>query len=174
MILPALRPLPIKTKHRNFLVRIWKWMTSIRKWEVVEEWEYQLPDETRVVIPKGFTFDGASIPRPLWGLLSPTGLLLVPGLIHDFGYRYDYLWAVDSKGFAWRYKKNAGQWFWDGIFRKVGVQVNGLAVIDSIAWITLVLGGWLAWRSNRKQDSVEIFTSKPLRKKMPDDDSENI
>ena len=34
----------------------------------------------------------------LWFFLSPTGLLLIPGLFHDYGYRYDQLWHLDTKG----------------------------------------------------------------------------
>ena len=88
--------------EKSIFLRIWRWITSIRKWKLTEDWEFKLPyDEPVIIIPKGFVFDGASIPRPLWGILSPTGLLLIPGLIHDFAYRYDYLWALDSEGRAY-------------------------------------------------------------------------
>lgn len=112
MDMPKLIPIQIKTRDKPFLIRIWRWITSIRKWELSEDWEYKLPeDEPVIVIPKGFVFDGASIPRPLWGLLSPTGLLLVPGLIHDFAYRYDYLWALDSADLRISIRRNQGNGF---------------------------------------------------------------
>ena len=165
MSMPKLQPVPIKTKNHSVLRRIIIWMTSIRKWEVVEDWYYDLPDGPKVIVPKGFIFDGASIPRPLWFLLSPTGLLLIPGLIHDFAYRYDYLWAIESDensdigGNIYKYKENSGQWYWDGVFRDVGEDVNGMAVIDTLAWAVLFFFGWVSWRLNRNRNADEIKPS---------------
>lgn len=163
MDMPKLVPIRIKTKGKPFLIRLWRWMTVIREWEVVEDWEYDLPSGPRIVIPKGFIFDGASIPRPLWFLLSPTGLLLIPGLIHDFGYRYDYVWAVDPSGFAYKDKVNVGQKHWDAVFRRVGLEVNGMPMLDTIAWVALAMGGWWAWKSKRKQYAQEIKPKHPIR-----------
>ena len=155
--MPILRPLPIATKHELPWTRVWNWVTTVRKWEVVYDWVYKLPAGPRVVIPSPFVFDGASIPRPLWGILSPTGLLLVPGLIHDYGYRYDYLWAVDDKGQFYKYEEGAGRRTWDKIFYQVGEEVNGMSLLDGMAWGSLGLAGWMAWNSNRKLNAREIF-----------------
>jgi hypothetical protein len=38
-----------------------------------------------ITAPAGFRTDGASIPRVLWALLSPTGRWLAPAVIHDMG-----------------------------------------------------------------------------------------
>ena len=157
MEMPKLIPIPIRTKDKPIGIRIWRWITSIRKWELIEDWKHKLPDdEPVIVIPRGFVFDGASIPRPLWGLLSPTGLLLIPGLIHDFAYRYDYLWALDSEGSVYKYKEGSGQATWDSLFRRVGVDVNGIALIDTLAWFALATFGRWAWMSNRKRGEREI------------------
>ena len=156
--MPKLCPLPIETKGQNTLTRIWRWITAVRKWELLEDWEYeQLDNELAILIPKGFVFDGASIPRILWGLLSPTGLLLIPGLIHDFAYRYDYLWAIDSDGKICKHEEGAGRKHWDLMFQKVGLVVNGMPVIDKLAWLALALFGSIAWNKNRKLNSVEIM-----------------
>lgn len=41
-------------------------------------------------IPVGFTFDGASVPKPLWSILDADWIdLLIPGLGHDYCYRSD-------------------------------------------------------------------------------------
>ena len=156
MNLPKLQPVPIKTKNRALLIRLWLWVTSVRQWIVIEDWTWTLPDGTQIIIPKGFKFDGASIPKPLWALLSPTGLLLVPGLIHDFAYRYDYLWARDQNEGLYKYGENRGQKYWDGVFRDVGIQVNGLTIIDTLAWLTLYAFGRFAWRGNRKLNEPEL------------------
>lgn len=157
LIMPKLEPIAIKTRGERMLVRLWRWITTVRQWRLVEDWEYDLPDGPRVVVPKGFRFDGASIPRPLWGLLSPTGLLLIPGLIHDFAYRYDYLWAVDSNGRVYKHNEKAGQDHWDDVFLAVGMKVNGMPIINALAWLALVTLGWWAWRTNRKRHEPEVF-----------------
>ncbi len=163
MEMPKLVPIPIRTQDEPFLTRVWRWVTVVRKWRVAEDWEYDLPDGPRVVIPESFIFDGASIPRPLWGILSPTGLLLIPGLIHDFGYRYDYIWAVDTSGFVFKHHVKAGRKHWDAIFQRVGIEVNSMPILDTIAWLALVAGGWWAWRSNRNRNEPEVKPKHPLR-----------
>lgn len=156
MQMPKLMPLPIKTKGKHFFARIWVWITRIRTWEVVEDWAYTLSNGTQIVIPKGFVFDGASIPRPLWAILSPTGLLLVPGLIHDFGYRYDYMWTSDTKGNVYKIHEGAGQAFWDQIFFREGERVNGMKMINWLAWLALSTMGWMAWSANRKRIAADL------------------
>ncbi len=153
MRMPVLQPIPIRTKKVPSLVcRVYIWIFSIRKWRVKEEWSYTLPDGQKIVIPSGFEFDGASIPRPLWMLLSPTGLLLIPGLIHDYAYRYDKLVYRDEEGNLIDYQKGAGKAYWDKLFRDVGIQVNGIAFIDVLAWFALFVGGWFTWWKHRRND----------------------
>ena len=157
MKMPILQPLPIKTKEAaNFIYRFVIWILSIRQWRVCEDWHYTLRDGTDIVIPKGFTFDGASIPRPLWMFLSPTGLLFIPGLVHDYAYKYNKLLSVDSKGNLIDYQAEAGKAYWDKVFREIGIDVNGIAVIDFLAWVALAVGGWLPWWKHRKVERLLI------------------
>ena len=90
--MPRMQPLPIPTRNQPAFRRILVWMFEIRRWRLLENWFYAW-EGGYVIIPKGFEFDGASIPRPFWFFLSPVGLLLIPGLIHDYGYRFGFLWA---------------------------------------------------------------------------------
>ena len=147
--MPILRPILIRTREVGYLKALWNWITKIRKWELIEQWQFELPDKTSVVIPAGFKFDGASIPRPFWFILSPTGLLLIPGLIHDFGYDYDFLLKPKTEGTFPRYQQGAGQHYWDRLFREVAIAVNGFKIINWIAWVALWAFGWFAWRSRR-------------------------
>ncbi|MCP4595646.1 MAG: DUF1353 domain-containing protein [Neptuniibacter sp.] len=156
--MPILKPLPIKTRGKSAFGRLKAWITEVRTWEVAENWEYQLDPDTRIIIPKGFVFDGASIPRILWAVLSPTGLLLIQGLIHDFGYKYDYLWAV-NKGEGEKYIKiyeGKGQDFWDELFYRVGREVNEMKVINALAWLPLSLFGFIAWNNHRDNDYDDL------------------
>ncbi len=159
MDMPILTPVPIKTKNRTFCTRFYRWITYVRKWRVVENWHYTLADGSVIVIPKNFVFDGASIPKPLWFLLSPTGLLLIPGLIHDFAYRYDYLWMVKNENGTTQYEKyqhNAGRYYWDKLFKTVGQNVNGMKIINTLASTALFMAGGCAWEKNRKRNAADI------------------
>lgn len=155
--MPKLIPIPIKTKGKPPIARFIAWVFSIRHWKVVEDWDFTLPNGDKIVIPKGFRFDGASIPRPLWGILSPTGLLLIPGLIHDFGYRHDYIWAYDDSGHVYKKHMGAGQKFWDSLFYRVGNYINEIKEINYMAKIALSLFGEAAWKKNRYLDEPDIF-----------------
>lgn len=159
--MPKLIPIPIPTKaQKGTLERLIVYVTEARKWQVAEDWCYEHGGDT-FIVPKGFVFDGASIPRPFWPLLSPIGLLLLPGLIHDFGYRYNYIWCKDASaacGYVKKYE-NADQLFWDKLFYAVGKEVNGMKIIDCIAFIALKSLGHLAWNENRDNQHrvAEVF-----------------
>jgi len=149
--MPALKPVPIPTKNqKTVLHKLVVFIFDVRKWELVENWHYHFDDGVELVIPKGFRFDGASIPRPFWAILNPVGLLLVPGLLHDYGYKYNQIWEVGPDGQAIAYKKGAGKEFWDHLFKKVGKDVNGFFLINVIAWLAVAVGGSGAWNKHRE------------------------
>jgi hypothetical protein len=150
--MPFLKPIPIPTRSRPVLMRILVWIFEVRQWELVNNWYFQLDNGVQIVISKGFIFDGASIPRPLWALLSPVGLLLIPGLIHDYGYKFDQLWQVNKDGTLSPFLENSGRKVWDDLFRSVGRQVNGFSFIDTLAWAGLRVGGFIAWNKHRNND----------------------
>ena len=57
-------------------------------YQLTEDFEYVWKKEEvfyRIVIRKGYKFDGASVPRWLWSIsgLHPSGLILAPAVIHD-------------------------------------------------------------------------------------------
>ena len=74
-----------------------------------------IDDEVEYVIPKGFQFDGASIPKFLHTWLSPTGVLLMGGLVHDYAYKYATLRGKDGGTWGKMNQKEADQ-----IFRNQG------------------------------------------------------
>lgn len=157
--MPKLRPLPIPTKNKSYLGRVLAWIFNIRRWELTEHWYFHFKDEAgddiNTAVHKGFVFDGASIPRPLWALLSPVGLLLVPGLIHDYGYKYDQLWKVVDEEIL-PFKLGAGKDYWDDLFRKIGKDVNGFTLINYLAWLGVKLGGRSTWKKNRARNEQAI------------------
>lgn len=155
--MPALIPIPIETKGKGFFAALWTWIKSTREWKFENDWDFYCSeiDET-VVIPRDFEFDGASIPKRLRAYLSPVGLLLVPGIVHDFGYRYDYVWVRNEDGTVKKAHINAGREHWDNWFFTIGNHVNGVLIINFLATVALALGGWLAWRNNRRKTFPEL------------------
>jgi len=148
--MPVMQPMPIQTKNKPWWHRAWLWATGRRRWRVVEDWHYQLKSGLVAVIPAGFVFDAASIPRVFWWFLSPTGLLLVPSLIHDHAYRYGFIWILgkhDYMPFGIRCMRGE----WDRLFREMSDDVNGVHLAGWIAWVGVRLGGWMAWGKCRKR-----------------------
>jgi len=157
--MPVLLPIPIPTKNRTFIMKVLVWLFDIRKWQLVQNWHFKLKNDAEIVeivLPKDFRFDGASIPRIFWFLLSPVGLLLIPGLIHDYGYRFDQLWQKNANNEIEPFMKEAGREAWDDLFKAVGIQVNGFAGIDFVAWIGLRLGGCFAWHKHRQRNEIPV------------------
>ena len=133
------------------------WLIEPRRWKVMEDWCFQFKKKNgkiiKFIIPKGFVFDGASIPRPFWFFLSPTGLLLIPGLIHDYGYKYNQLWKLNLKGKIVPFKPppKKQRLFWDRLFFKIGMQVNGIRLPNMCCvWLAVVWFGCCAWRKHKK------------------------
>ena len=143
--MPVLRPLPIKTKGKGFFKGILLWLLGVRNWEIAEDFNYELNNK-QFVIPAGFKFDGASIPKFLHTFLSPVGVLLMGGLVHDYAYKYQTLLKKDKKetlGFI-------SQKHSDEIFRDINIGVNGFYLMNYLAYWSLRLGGFLAWNKHRK------------------------
>lgn len=150
--MPVLRPVAIPTRDQSWFKALKMWWCTQRQWEVMEDWYYTLSDGRTVVVPKGFTFDGASVPRPLRWLISPVGVFLIPSLLHDFGYTYDYQWLSVNGRFV-KVQLNLSKdrrWVWDRQFYEVSIEVNGMKWLSKAAYATLRFGGWLAWRNSRK------------------------
>ena len=139
--MPILRPVPIPTKGLSFWKRIGVWRHTARKWEVMEDFNYD-----GYTIPSGFIFDGASVPRCLWWFLSPVGLLLIPGLIHDFNYRYNN----DNEPMNLSLDRR----IYDFTFRCMIKNVTGTTIIPWIAWAAVRIGGWKAWNKHRKNETT--------------------
>ena len=143
--MPVMRPLPIKTKGKGFFKGILLWLLGVRNWEIAEDFNYELNNK-QFVIPAGFKFDGASIPKFLHTFLSPVGVLLMGGLVHDYAYKYQTLLnknKVDTLGVI-------SQKHSDEIFRDINIGVNGFYLMNYLAYWSLRLGGFLAWNKHRK------------------------
>ena len=141
---PHMKPIKIPTKGKGFWTAIMLWVFGTRRWEITKDFHYSLNGEN-FIIPKGFKFDGASVPKFLAQFLSPVGLLLIGGLIHDYGYKYETLLRKDKTTNGIRSQK----WM-DKTFRDINIEVNGFYFLNYLAYWALRLGGWVAWNKHRK------------------------
>ena len=146
--MPELKPIAIPTKGKGFWKGIAMWLLSTRNWEITKDWHYSI-DKTDYVIPAGFTFDGASIPKFLRTFFSPVGVLLIGGLVHDYMYKYAAckpstegapLMLVDQKRA-------------DQIFRDINIEVNGFYSMNYLSYWSLRIGGFVAWNGHRKRNA---------------------
>ena len=145
--MPHMQPITIPTNGKGFWSAIWMWLTGSRQWTVAKDFVFKL-DEVQYVIPKGFKFDGASIPKFLHTWLSPTGVLLMGGLVHDYAYKYATLKLNHDAG-TWG-EMNQKQA--DIIFRDINIEQNGFHFLNYLAYWALRVGGFMAWNSHRKND----------------------
>jgi hypothetical protein len=146
--LPHMQPIRIPTKDKGFWGAIWLWIMCVRNWTIMKDFTYTINGE-KYVIPAGFTFDGASVPKFLASFLSPVGVLLIGGLIHDYGYKYKTLLKADKKSTA----GDKDQKWMDETFRDINIQVNGFHFLNYLAYWALRLGGFVAWNGHRKRNS---------------------
>ena len=149
---PLMRPIRIATKGKGFFKMIFMWILGVRHWEIAEDFEYVL-NGNKYVIPAGFKFDGASIPKFLHPFLSPVGVLLIGGLVHDYMYKYEaqlihnknYLIPENKSDIESVTQKKADQ-----IFRDINIEINGFFFMNYLAYWSLRLGGFMAWNKHRK------------------------
>jgi len=142
--MPLIQPLPIPTRNKGFFRKIWIWLTNSRKWRLAHDWYFTINGED-FVIPHGFVFDGASIPRIFWFILNPIGLLLIPGLIHDFAYRFSKLRFASGENGPPMTRAEC-----DMTFREAAIAVNGFRFINWCTWLLLVCFGYFAYKKHRK------------------------
>ena len=145
--MPHLKPIPIKTKGKGFWKAIIMWLLGTRNWELIQDWKYNI-NGVEYIIPKGFQFDGASIPKFLRTFFSPVGVLLMGGLVHDYMYKYACLKRTDKKGSLLLVDQKRA----DQIFRDINIEVNGFYFMNYLSYWSLRLGGWVAWNGHRKRE----------------------
>ena len=146
--MPVLIPIPIKTKGKGFWKGILLWLLGVRHWELAEDYHYELNDK-KFVIPAGFKFDGASIPKFLHPFFSPVGVLLMGGLVHDYAYKYQTLLMKNKKDTLGVISQKRA----DEIFRDININVNGFYLMNYLAYWSLRLGGFVAWNGHRKRNA---------------------
>lgn len=145
--MPHMSPIQIPTNGKGFWGAIWQWFWGVRTWIITKDWHFEIQGQ-QYVIPKGFVFDGASVPKFLGAWLSPVGILLLGGLVHDFIYKYETLVLKGKKKCEPNYTQKEA----DIIFRDINIEQNGIHVLNYAAYYALRLGGFVAWNGHRKRN----------------------
>ena len=81
-------------------------------------------------------------------LLSPIGIMLIAGLIHDYAYANGHLLYVDGSRYDY---KNGCRLDYDDLFLRTNLQVNGVIYADYIAAGLLKIFGGIAWEQHRQR-----------------------
>ena len=151
--MPNMRPIRIPTDGKGFWGAIWHWFWGVRQWEIAKDFQFEVNGE-EYVIPAGFTFDGASVPKFLASWLSPVGILLMGGLVHDYVYKYTVLLKANKREVsAVMTQKEA-----DKLFRDINIEQNGIHALNYAAYYALRLGGFVAWKGHRKAGcKIELY-----------------
>jgi len=145
--MPMMKPIVIPTNGRGFFKSVWCWFIEVRHWEIAKDWHYTV-NGTNYVIPKGFIFDGASVPKFLGSWLSPIGILLIGGLVHDYVYKYEVLLHKGKRKTSEKFTQKEA----DQLFRDINIEQNGIHVLNWAAYYALRLGGFVAWNGHRKRN----------------------
>tara|TARA_R110000803_G_scaffold182810_1_gene245223 strand:- start:355 stop:948 length:594 start_codon:yes stop_codon:yes gene_type:complete len=145
--MPHMQPIMIPTANKGFWGAIILWMLTVRTWKISKDFHYSINGE-KLVIPAGFVFDGASIPKFLASFLSPVGVLLIGGLVHDYGYKYATLLKADKKTTIGL----KDQRWMDRTFRDVNIVQNGFHFLNYLAYWALRVAGFMAWNGHRKRN----------------------
>lgn len=164
--LPLLRPMPIPTPvdvaWYNIIGQIetLSHRLQARNWKVEENYLFWMPWlQVEVCIPIGFIFDGASVPRALWSFMAPTGIMFLPGLFHDFGYRYNCWLDRNYKPIF----DGAGQKFFDEQIRRLGIYCNNATTASNTVYASLKMFGFIAW-NERREENCQISIDFPVKK----------
>ncbi len=131
--------------------------------DYIYEWEITRTDrktgtkiETRqrIVVPEGFVYDGASVPRLLWTVtgMTPDGLIRAAALLHDFIYRHKgwlpngsyQMFDVQTK----QWKDLSAPWpreTADRLFARVMRESGVSSFKRKLAYRAARLLGWFCW-----------------------------
>lgn len=141
-------------KEDDVSKKLFKFGTFRRRFRVIEDYLCWCKYLNRfILIPKGFVFDGASIPKIINSIFSPTGVLFYGALPHDFGYKYGGLLLIDKTVHKVLEFHHFSKSDLDEIFQELCAQESGMKVGSAVATFALKMFGFFAWKEHRKIDS---------------------
>ena len=111
------------------------------RWRLEEAYSYQ-DGPTQIIVPAGFLFDLASIPRIFWWLIAPFELSVAAPLLHDFLYHHRGDLPPGTVEPSRPYTRHEA----DHLFRTV-METEGVpGWRRTLAYLAVRAVGWLGWR----------------------------
>lgn len=153
--MPLIRPIPISTHEFKGLDKFLVLIFSSRRWRIEDAFSFKFQNE-EYLIPAGFEFSGRSIPRPLWGIFSSSGVLLIPALIHEYGYRYNGIYCIGDQDQPILSHQNKTKEFWDDLFSSIEIDINDIELLSTLVKFCVRKGGKKTWKSFRTKSEVAL------------------
>ena len=113
---------------------------TINYYTLEKELLIQLTNGKVIIIPKGFKWDLASVPRLIWWLMSPDVDSEIAYLIHDYIYRYQILprKECDDEMYKWAMVTN-------------GTKGISMRNIDNwLRWKVVIMFGKISYKKNKQ------------------------
>lgn len=134
--MPLMRPMPMEKTDK------------LRRWRLEENYFLRFKYKY-LYAPKGFIFDGASIPRLFRRIYSPTGYLFLAGLFHDLCYKNaEYKWRGTISGTI--HTRPVTQEMADKLFKNISnFYYKEHCIKTRVAYRALRIGGSVAWNRHR-------------------------
>jgi len=158
---PLIQAQPCQIK-KGFFSKIKRFLSFRRLWKTTQDyycWSEYLGKF--IFIPAIFLFDGASVPKLLYSIFSPMGLLLYGALPHDFGYRFKGLFIFNQNKQVVEFQEFDKKEL-DKIFCELNIQENGMKKSSKTATFSLK-AGIFTWKNYRKVNE-NVFDAFPYLK----------
>ncbi len=127
------------------------------EWVVASDFYYDVGGPRsgeRLIVPRGFEFDGASVPLPFTLFVPQThSLYLAAAALHD------YLYSI---GPDWLTRKNA-----DRIFRDAMIVCGLNWIWAGLMWRAVRAGGWATWHAERPGTRAHALLALPRIVRVP-------
>ena len=112
----------------------------------------------KILIPAGFRYDGASVPRLFWAIINPLDLSEAAPLVHDYLYRNAgldvpvYVLAPDGKTVIPCNAMQFSKEFADSMFRDIMIRWDVTPWKESAAYHAVDKFAGFAWREHLRKN----------------------
>lgn len=125
-------------------------------WELTAPFEYCVGSKdsnVKVIIPKGFITDFASVPKILWNLLPPTGSYGKAAVVHDYLYQHPWVTIYDVPAQpTWFRTELKIRKECDEILNEAMQVLNVGKWTRRMVYTGVRVGGWKPWNSYREKE----------------------
>lgn len=119
----------------NLIIQSYVYSYKSKKyWKIINKINVLLSNDEVIVIPKGFYYDMATVPKWLWSLVRPYNDGLIAFLIHDYLYVHQDVHSMN------RYEADMEMLIWLN-------RTNSNKFDNYLRFFFVRLLGWLWWRA---------------------------